>query len=157
MTKKSQMELMGLAIVVVLVTMIMVFVVARMVQTKPTDIREMYKSSELAANTINTLIDTNTGCYDMTFLALYKDCAEGPNIFCGADSSCAYAGAETSKILSSMLDDKSIKYRFKFLVNDDEKVGPLTDPEDSCSKSGVDKRAQYQPLPGMMMVLEICY
>ena len=51
-SRKSQTEMMGLVIVVILITLALLFVVSFIVLRKPSTLKKEYTQSELAANTL---------------------------------------------------------------------------------------------------------
>ena len=57
-SRKSQMEVLGLAIVVVLILVATIFVVRFFVLKTPTDYRKGFISAELASNILNTFLKT---------------------------------------------------------------------------------------------------
>lgn len=74
--KKSQMEIMGLVVIVILITLGMFFVVRFMITKQPSEIKKSYTRTEIAANILNSLLKTNAkDCYGMTTTQLLQDCA----------------------------------------------------------------------------------
>ncbi len=77
MRKKSQMEIMGLVIIVILITLGLFFVVRFMITKQPSEIKKYYTRTETTANILNSLLKTNSkDCYGMTTTQLLQDCAE---------------------------------------------------------------------------------
>ncbi len=117
--KKSQMEMMGLALIVVLLVLGLLFVV-RFVLTKPQDssVREEYVTSELSSNFLNAMLETNSpDCSGVSFSNLYIDCANyfpDGRIQCNTDlgtvNSCKYIETETRFLLDKTLSVWKIKY-----------------------------------------------
>ncbi len=111
--KKSQMEIMGLAIIFVLVILGVLFAI-RFVLTKPeTSLRAGYIESRLAYNMVNAIRGASTQCHDATIERLLQDCAVSMMIECpGGMTSCDYVQAELDVILSSTLDAWGKDYEF---------------------------------------------
>ena len=112
-SRKSQMEIMGLAIVVILITLIMLFVVRFVVLRQPAEYKKEFTQTELASNIINTLLKTNApDCSDLTFTELFQDCAEGQSVSCNSDvpNSCSYIEAKTNYILDNTLKTGSLVF-----------------------------------------------
>lgn len=95
---KGQMEIMGLLVIVILITLGVLFAV-RFVLLEPEGIsvRESYVETQLAVGTVNALRGvTADDCFGQSLESLYQDCAEGPNIICqddamaGRSDSCTY-------------------------------------------------------------------
>ena len=71
------MEIMGLAIIVILITLGMLFIVQFVVLKEPSDIKKTFTRSQMAANMLNSILKTNSkDCYDSTMSQLLKDCAD---------------------------------------------------------------------------------
>jgi len=107
MGKKSQMEIMGLAIIVVLLTLGILFVVQFVVVKEPSDIKKTFTRSQMAANMLNSILRTNSkDCFGNTISQLLKDCAENyqnpPLIFCEDNrDSCKYSNSTIEYIFNN--------------------------------------------------------
>lgn len=123
------MEILGLAIVVVLILMATIFVVRFLAFKTPTDYRKGFVSTELASNTISTFLDTNADdCSQMTMTELLQDCAlfgvggkcvdrditygcikcTNPN----EEYSCEFIKSNAISIFSQTLDRWNLRYIF---------------------------------------------
>jgi hypothetical protein len=81
--KKAQMEIMGLAIVVVLLVLGMLFMVKFVLFKEPQTYREDYTNTQLAANMLNSILNTNTDCYGIPVDELLQDASKAlPDIQC---------------------------------------------------------------------------
>ena len=74
--KKSQMEIMGLAIVVVLIALGMLFAVKFVLLKEDTGYRKEYTTTQLTANMLNTLLYTNTNCSGISVSELLEDASK---------------------------------------------------------------------------------
>ena len=112
--KKGQMEVIGLAVVVILVTFIMLFVVRFVVLQKPQEFKKEFGQIQLATNTIDTILKTTAAdCHGLSFTELFQDCTEGESIVCEDDSlSCIYLESELTTIFSNSLDEWNVQYDF---------------------------------------------
>lgn len=108
MRKKSQMELIGIAIVVVLVSLGMLYVVSFNLSSKQSKLKKTFTHTELASNTISAMLKTKAvQCGDVTITELLQDCVRGSSINCNGTSSCDYA----NKTIGFILNKTLIKYK----------------------------------------------
>ena len=111
-SRKSQMEIMGLAIIFVLVILGVLFAI-RFVLTKPdTGLREGYVESRLAYNMVNSIRGMSTECNGATVERLLQDCAATGMINCKGMDSCTYAKAQIGAILNKTLEAWKKSYEF---------------------------------------------
>jgi len=167
--KKSQMEIMGLAIIVVLLFLGMVFVIKFVVLKPPKEYKKEYTRTELASNVIGAMLYTTApDCSKVTFAKLFQDCALGDpgSIYCGTKPpsegggswySCGYAAYHAKDILERTLgeDGLNLNYYFQVEANDADLPG-FAPIGDSCL--GERKQKRY-PLPGastIYVILDIC-
>ncbi|MBI1934902.1 hypothetical protein HYS31_00530 [Candidatus Woesearchaeota archaeon] len=161
MEKKAQMEILGLAIVVVLVLIATIFVVRFILLKTPVNYRQGFVSAELASNTLNTFLKTTAAdCSLLTMTELLQDCAQSEELSCrGIESlnSCKYVNDTMKGILAQTLEKWSIKYEFLAYVESSRPLIRLSNPENPCP---ADKRSKIFPIPiksGTMYVkLGIC-
>jgi len=154
--KKCQMEILGLAIVVVLILVAVIFVIRFLVVKAPSDYRKGFISDELASNTLNTFIDTTAKeCYYLTMSQLLQDCAEPKSITCGNEKdSCEYVKSTANDIFKDTLDKWNIKYEFSAYIVE---KSPLFKIGQSCTS---EKKSKIFPIPisstSMYTKLDIC-
>lgn len=112
--KKAQMEILGLAIVVVLILVATVFVVRFLVIKTPADYRKGFVSSELASNMLNTFLKTSAkDCSRLTMTELLQDCAQGRGITCdNGQDSCRFTESTAKKIFEGTFDKWNMNYEF---------------------------------------------
>ena len=163
--KKAQMEILGLAIVVVIILVAAVFIV-RFGIKKPVDYRKDFVRSETASNILNTFLNTNArDCSQLTMTELLQDCAQGRGIICpNNQDSCQYVEATASEIFTKTLDAQNYKYEFLACVNYDSTTSRCNDLNSGLIKLGNQctgqKDSKIFPIPinsGTMYVkLDIC-
>ena len=154
--KKSQMEILGLAIVVVLILVATTFVVRFLVLRTPVDYRKGFVSSELASNMLNTFLKTAAkDCSQLTMTELLQDCAQGRGIICeNGQDSCKFIESTAKDIFSKTLDKRNMNY--EFLAYTDINL-PLIKLGNPCK---AEKRSKLFPIPisgaTMYTKLDIC-
>ena len=113
------MEILGLAIVVVLILVAATFVVRFLLLKQPADYRKGFVSKQLSSNTISALLKTTTECSNLDMTELLRDCAQSRSITCdnGKDS-CGFAEGTAKYIFSKTLDTWGRSYEFKAYTND---------------------------------------
>lgn len=150
------MEILGLAIVVVLILVATIFVVRFLVLKTPTDYREGFITSELASNTLNTFLKTSArDCSHLTMTELLQDCAQVRGMVCdNGQDSCRFVESTAKKIFAGTLDKWNIKYEFL----------AYTDPHSPLLKIGSpcksEKKSKLFPIPistaTMYTKLDVC-
>ena len=111
--KKGQTEILGLAIVVVLVLVATTFVIRFLVNKSPADYRKNFVAEQLASNMVGTLIRTTTDCSKLTVTELLQDCSQSGTISCSNKNSCEFVEDTAKFIFSQTLDKWNYKYEFK--------------------------------------------
>ena len=121
--KKSQTEILGLAIVVVIVLLGAFFVLNFLVFKEPSLYRKSFVSSELASSMLNVFLKTNAKeCLRKPISELIGDCIQGSSICCsGCDTSseidsCKFVESFANDIFAETLDKWN--YKYEFLVYD---------------------------------------
>ncbi len=110
---KGQMEIMGLAIIVILVSLILLFAVRWML--KPTIVEpQRAEESVLAANFLSTMLGTTTECNKRSVRDLLSDCAltQGATK-CQGVSSCEYV----SGIIETLLAETFGKWKLDYYLS----------------------------------------
>lgn len=117
--KKAQMELLGLAIVIVLIALGVMFIVRFNILKEPSKTRQSYTASTLASNTVSALLVSNTvnECANVNIRDLLIDCAEnlleGGSITCSdGDKSCEYVNDTLDYIFNNTLEIWGHEYVF---------------------------------------------
>lgn len=110
--KRGQMEIMGLAIIVILISIGLLFAVQWMLKA-PSKKVETAKESVFAANYLSALLGTTTECNKRTVRDLLQDCAltQGATK-CAEQTSCEYAHDIMGKIFNSTLEKWNYDYYF---------------------------------------------
>ncbi len=116
-SKKSQMEIMGLAIVVVLLIMGMLFAVKFILFKPQESYREDYTTTQLSANLINTILNTDTNCKGISVTKLLQDASkDNPSIDCYGYESGYYVNQTIGYLLWNVTDTLKRDFHFKASV-----------------------------------------
>lgn len=105
-SKKAQMEIMGLVVVVMLLSLGMIFVLKFVIMDESADVRRQHSESQLSANLLNALLQTTaTDCGNQQIKTLFRDCAITNEIVCddGFTRSCEYLQETLQEILDKTL------------------------------------------------------
>lgn len=153
--RKAQMEIMGLAIIFILVIFGVLFAI-RFVITKPdVDLRKDYQQSALAANMLSAIRGTTTDCSDTNVEQLLQDCASSKTIECGGMNSCEKAESVIKQIIEETLDQWEQSYSFSITGTFD--VSQIKFANGDCSG---EKEVKTHPVPTkagtIILKLEIC-
>jgi len=123
MIRKAQFEAMGLAVVVVLISLGM-FILLFFSLRSPTDFVNRYYYEELGQNTIEAVLISNveppTGTCQSTFSDLIQDVAVRHTDSCGAPSA-ELLQAGLDKVLTATLEQKGLRYKFTIVDADNTK------------------------------------
>ena len=123
---KSQMEIFGLAVVVVLILLAATFVVKFMINQKPADQRKNFVDSELASNMLNSFLKTTASeCSKLSMTELLQYCAQGIQFTCAdpeESDSCKYVDSAARKIFAETLDRWKYNYEFFACADFDSKT-----------------------------------
>ena len=159
MPKKSQMEILGLAIVVVIL-LVGIAIFAKIRQNKQPDSRNDFISSELASNMINTFLKTSAkDCSQLTMSELLYDCARGTELICNDaanSNSCDYVKLTADDIFQKTFDKWKIKYEFLAYTDINSPLVKVNSGE-PCKGEKTSKTFPLPVVTGNMFVkLDIC-
>ena len=150
------MEILGLAIVVVLVLIATTFVVRFVVLNGPTDYRKGFVSSELASNIINTLLKTSAKeCSQLSMTELLQDCSQQTGLVCSnGENSCKYVNSTAKEVFAKTFDKWKMNYEFLAYTENEKPFISLGKP---CK---AEKKSKLYPVPTrtntMYIRLDIC-
>jgi len=162
MRDKGQMEIMGLAIVVLLVSMSLIFAVFAVFFKEPKDFKGSFTQAQMASNMLNTFLKTKSAdCSDLTMTELLQNCAQnpsGPSITCeNGMNSCEYAEDTASTIFSKTLDEWKVNYEFRAYIASAGPVDDLVKLGEACKGS---KKSKLFPIPSaagtVMVKMDVC-
>ena len=156
--KKSQAEIVGLVIIVLLITIGLLFVVRFVILREPPDLKEEFVHSELASNMINVLLKTTTDCKGSSVTELFQDCAVFERIDCNDDDvpdSCEKVNDVVGMILTDSLKKWNKQHEFRAYIPGNEPISS----HGSCDEKA-DRESKTYPIPiewGTLFIkLDIC-
>jgi hypothetical protein len=125
--KRSQMEIMGLMIVVILLIVGVLFAVKFIVLKKPSDTRQIYSRTQMASNLAMGMLGSSTAmCKGTTVADLLKDCAlPYSSITCNdpsSSTSCAYVNNTLTQMLNNTVLKWNSKVEVKAWVSKDDYI-----------------------------------
>jgi len=161
--KKGQTEILGFAMVVLLITVGMLFVIGFIVLSEPSNIRQVYVDKQLAVNLNDAIISSTSSCKNIEFERLIVDCAGAKEIRCGGSmNSCDFIQDNLENVIFlETLDKWYMEYRYKIYTKTNPKLVQIprdnTDYENKC-KSDIEPGIFYLPSTrGTVFVrLDIC-
>lgn len=158
--KRGQLEMIGLAIVVILLTLGLLFVLKFIVLKKPSTLRQEVTESQMASNLIGSMLKTTTHCKEMTIGELIQDCGnwydvEAKQVVCDKDIqgnvltsgqriSCKFLNETLEVILAGTIQKQRRNFDFRIFRNKDE-YGWITRYNQSACNGP--KESKRYPLP----------
>ena len=115
MMKKAQTEIMGLAIVVILLVLGMTFVIRFMIDKEPIDFKKRYTQAEIASNMLNTFLkSTSRDCNELSMTELLQDCSHTKSIICqNGMLSCDYVEDTAQEVFGKTLETWNFDYELR--------------------------------------------
>ena len=153
--KKGQQEIMGLAIVIILI-ILGILAIARLGPSQEFSYKKHYEQSLLASNMLDTLLTTTSrDCNGVSMAQILRDCFDNPDGLgvCNVQDSCAYFEQQAKEIFGNTLESWKINYEFSVFYNE---RSPIIKFGNSCTE----KKSESFPIPtkaGILYVnLDIC-
>ena len=112
--KKGQTEIMGLAIIILLITIGLLFVFKFLNAQPKNQLKQEFVDTKLASNMLSVILRTTLDCKQIEIKDLYQDCAEGITHvdYCGTNDPCLKANQVVKEILEKTLEEWNKAYRF---------------------------------------------
>ena len=169
-SKKSQMEIMGLAIVVIIIVIGFSFMIRFLANKKPTEYKEDFSKSELVSNIINTILKTTattTGnCKGMSFSDLLARCSEISSIECDSTLTdvCEFTKTNMETILQNTIGENKLKLDYYLVVSENLEGTTEINGNDFNMGTGQcpgSKKSNSYPVPtstadNVYVILDIC-
>jgi hypothetical protein len=172
LSKKAQSEIIGIAIVMVLIMLGIVFVINFVIMpSDSSNIKVQYDRVQMASNAISSILKTTTSCNKLTITELLQDCAEkhgdlSSQYLCPANSiltgscstdschSCEYMNESLNYMFENAINPLMIRYDFYICQLDEFTAGCMDNTimtsinHMSCQGSNVTaKDSKQTPIP----------
>jgi len=142
--KQGQMEIMGLAIIVVLIMLGVLFAIRFVLLAPEEDVAGEFKESELVAKAVPVMLQTHTDCHGATMAALLEDCATTASFRCPSGSSCVHAKRLFAQYFKDTFDAWNREYEFK--VSGNRRVEDLALSRGACN-AAASRASEYAQTP----------
>ena len=151
------MEIMGLVIIVILISLGLLFAIQFIVLRKPADAKGVFTQKEMTSNTLNSLALSTTTCSGLDMTELVQECAVGStDIDCSGKNPCDFLKMVAGDVFSKTLKVWGKNYAF-FVLKGKEKLVVVENK--GCAGT---KDTSVYPIPakyggeGVVMRLEVC-
>ena len=139
-SKKAQSEIMGLAIIMILIALGILFAIVFFTGSSEKGFIQI-SEQELVSNTLNSVLQTTTECEGQTIEMLIRDCEGEKRFWCGTSQilSCDYVKNEINNMLNKILGKQNREYYFQISGTQElrEKFGKKCTGEQSTSTSPI--------------------
>ena len=157
--KRSQMEIMGLVIIVILVAIGMLFAIQFLMKKPAGQETAAVKESTMAANFLNTLVKSDGACKGRSIGELIQACAEASAVIICENG--LNACTQSKSLIMSFLDNVFTQQRKKFYFTIADKNDVIVEDfiiGDPCKGEFESKTRPLVFLGGeVYMKLDICY
>jgi len=172
-SKKAQTEMLGMAIVILLISIGILILVGNVIKTSSgPSTKQLYSEKQLATNILGSMLSTTTNCNNERISTLMMDCGRewpvscpeqivGDTIISGSDDVCLYLNNTISFMLNETLKHWGKKYSFlAYTDRTDPKIN-ITYRVEECirglyeGEQILQKEFYYLPLSAGSMTVEL--
>ena len=125
------MEIMGLAIIVILIMLGVLFAIRFVLLAPDEDVAGEFRESQLVSNTLTVMVQTHTDCQDATVAALLQDCATTGSLRCPRGDACAHVRSVFEGYFAETFDRWQREYDFS--VSGNRRVEDIRVSRGKCS------------------------
>tara|TARA_Y100000310_G_C20661052_1_gene804829 strand:+ start:1286 stop:1807 length:522 start_codon:yes stop_codon:yes gene_type:complete len=114
--RKAQTEILGLAIIILLILVATVFVAKFFLNSDRESSRSSVVASELASDLIKSVLNTDSSCRNLKYSAIFRSCSESRSLPapCTPSDPCQYLNSKLNEeLLKETFDEWKIKYQLK--------------------------------------------
>jgi len=153
LSRKAQLEMVGIAIVVVLI-IIGATVFISLSLKPPSKAHAKFAQKEMAQNIVDTLVKASTNCKGLDFAAVLEECSksgDAGSLICeDGRRPCMYAREEISGILDKILGLRKLDYQFTAKTD----IGSAFDDIETsgCTRELIDSGKVTVETPGIQPI-----
>jgi hypothetical protein len=154
--RRSQMEIFGIAIVVVIMVIAFFFYIGTKLK-KPVSVSEGFIDVEVSQRFVDAILNSRTECR-APVSDIIRDCAGTRKDLCAPRNSCDYAEETIKNALDSTLSVWKKSYRFTVKQGGNDLIPPISSAK-PCTDDMEKEAPGIQPVPAMPIItvqLEIC-
>ena len=153
--KRGQVEIMGIALVVILITIGIVFV-AKYSAKEPKKTQEEFQRRELPKTIITSLVEVRSTCNNEKMSDVMQDCALAKQFSCdGFADSCVYLQTTLKTILDDMLG--RFKYDYQLQLSAEGQGNLVTAQSDGFGECATFETAIQPLVNDRTLELRVCY
>jgi len=153
MKRKSQIEIMGLLIIVMMVSLLLIFALRSWLSPAENP-SERQRMRDIAASFVGAMLNTNSGCMDDTlFSKVLIDCARKPGtgtngfVCTNGKHSCDFAHDALADMFNKTIDVWKYPYDFKVVAPNNQKINKLSFSSANVGDTKSNVIVFIQPLP----------
>ncbi len=158
-TKKAQTEIIGVAVIVIILVIAGFFMVKMRLDKKKFS-ASTFTDPKMAQSTLNALMSTKTE-RNVIISDIIKDCYSNRKDLCAVDNikdCCEYAEIAVGNALQATLGNWSKSYRFTVTRANDKRINDIS-PNSKCGDFSSEKQSGFHyipPPPPIVIKMEIC-
>jgi hypothetical protein len=169
MRKKGQIEMFGLAVIVILISLGFFIFVSFKSQQKPDNPQKEFTNDKMANDFVLSILDVSVkDCEEYSVKDLIIDCSRDHRLRCNGQNSCIAVNESVNIMLNQTFMTRAMKFRFysegiRYMTEDGNIGGELFDVSyrncTSKSNQGQAGRAivSTYPAPNVYLYINICY
>lgn len=153
---RSQTEILGFAMVVLLVSVGLLFFIYFVATSQGSDLKKVFTDKQLAVNMNDALLSSTSGCKGLEFERLIIDCAGSASYSCSVGvNSCDYLQSSLQNVFDKTLDVWGKEYRYQIYFQGEP---PLVDISNGACSGELEPGIFYLPVQGrtVFVRLDIC-
>ncbi len=153
--KKSQIEIMGLIVIIILVVIGFFIYIVLSLNSDNNEPKQEFENDQLAQNFVTSLVKTDTAC-EYSVAELVKNCRLGKNISCSQPNACIYLNSTVQQILEKTLNIWGYAYLLEIQANDLIYTNKECSENSNKGTQGFELISLYPQAADVLVTLDIC-